>query len=80
MAEYESTLHDAGTIYNYRLILLDFYEDFGVSKDSVQPLKDEITTLENKRGLKRKDGSFQKNQANFQKVKEKILRIQANTF
>ena len=33
LAEYFSSLHNGDTKYNYGLILLDFYEDLGISKD-----------------------------------------------
>ena len=80
LAEYGDSLHNEDTKYNYRLILLYFFGILGISAEAVQPLRTQIVDLENKKGLSRKDETFQENRQKIQKLKEKILRIQAKEF
>ncbi|MDH2899912.1 MAG: hypothetical protein PXY39_02975 [archaeon] len=80
LAEYDSSLHNEDTEYNYHLILFYFFTDLGIAKDATQHLREKLSNLENGPKERMKKEAYRDHLEEIRRVKENILRIQANTF
>ena len=79
LAEYRTSIHNEETWYNYSLILSAFFDDLGLGRDTVRPLKERLAVLETKTERKKYDARS-KDLKEIREVKNKFLDIQADIF
>ena len=79
LAEYRTSIHNEETWYNYSLILSAFFDDLGLGRDTVRPLKERLVILETKTERKKYEARS-KDLKEIREIKNQIVDIQSDIF
>ncbi|MDH2899911.1 MAG: hypothetical protein PXY39_02970 [archaeon] len=82
MTDFDSSIHNDDTAYNYNLILRMFFKDIGIAKEEVKDLEQEVFELMQFRRIAKRLNrkAYSDNLKKIKEIYEKILRIQKRAF